>query len=89
MKERLINIHYREEYTRSYNTRYIAEVSHTGLKEFKLFSANEKYILDNKINAHVAKMEEKWGETLEYTSFVTSKTLKFIKAENGDMIFQS
>jgi restriction system protein len=65
MKSELINITYREEYTRSYDKRYIAEITHTGLKEFKLFSANEKYILDNKIDAHIAKLEEKWDKLIQ------------------------
>jgi hypothetical protein len=41
-----------------------------------------------KVKNVILEMDENWGETLEYTSLMSSKTSKFIKAENGDMLFQ-
>jgi hypothetical protein len=46
-------------------------------------------LVAQKINNVVIKKDGDLRESLEFTSTVTGKTLRFIKAENGDMLFQS
>ena len=46
------------------------------------------FLVAQKVKNVIVETDENQRETIEYTSSVTSKTLKFIKAKNGDMIFQ-
>lgn len=45
--------------------RYQQEIWHEGLKEYKIISAPEKDILNNKVRVQVEKWNEKWNEILE------------------------
>ena len=45
-------------------------------------------LVAQKVKNLVLKKDGDLRESLEFTSTVTGKTLRFIKAENGDMIFQ-
>ena len=62
MKTDLIKITYRSELIgiRTFKTKYTAEILHKGLNDFKVFSDYDNYILKNKVDVHVAKLEEKW-----------------------------
>lgn len=67
MKKDLIDIRYRSEVTgiRTYKIKYIAEVTHRGLNDYKVLTADDEDILENKVNSHVAKLEEKWEKVEE------------------------
>ena len=54
-----ISIRRREEVNSRYNVKYIAEVTHRGLNDYKVFTSMDEDILENKIYNHVAKLEER------------------------------
>lgn len=66
MKEDLIYISYHSEDVgiRSSKIKYTAEVTHKGLKDYKVFTAFDEDILENKVQSHVAKLEEKWEKVV-------------------------
>jgi restriction system protein len=66
MNSEQVNIHYREELVgiRNFKTKYVAEVKHKGLKDFKVLSSDNMGILKNKVSTHVAKLEERWQKVL-------------------------
>lgn len=53
-------INYSEEYTRSFNTRYIAEIRHIGLSTYRIIKDLDLYILNNKVNAQFIKWDDQW-----------------------------
>lgn len=85
-----IQIHYREEYVgiRTYKTKYIAEITHIGLNDYKVFSSDNKYILQNKVNSHVAKLNEKWSKIVEKNNIVRSKEelVKDVERRNKEAV---
>ncbi len=62
MNNDLIKINYRQERTgtRTYKIKFIAEIMHKGLNDYKVLTSDNYEILRNKVNAHVAILEEKW-----------------------------
>lgn len=62
MTKDLIQIKYREEIVgiRLSRTKYIAEITHSGLNEYKLLTSDDPGILTNKVKSHVTKLVEKW-----------------------------
>lgn len=73
--KRLHNIHKRKEYTQSYDTRYVAEISHSGLDTFRVIKAITSYLLDMKVDDQFSKWDEKWLKILEKNSKETSLSL--------------
>lgn len=67
MKNDQIKIKYRQEYVgiRTMKLKYFAEVTHSGLNEFKVFSSDNDGILRSNVNTHVIKLEEKWNRFLD------------------------
>ena len=67
MEEDLIDIKYHSEDVgiRTYKVKYIAQVTHKGLKEYKIFTAFDEDILENKVQSHIEKLEEKWDKIME------------------------
>lgn len=49
-----------QEYTRSYDTRYIAEIKHLGLGTYRILKDMDSYILDNKVEAQFKKWDDQW-----------------------------
>lgn len=49
-----------EEYTRSYDIRYVAEIRHLGLGTYRILKDKDRWILNNKIEAQFAKWDEQW-----------------------------
>ncbi|PVD52398.1 restriction endonuclease [Terrimonas sp.] len=49
-----------EEYTRSYDIRYVAEIRHQGLGTYRILKDKDQWILDNKIEAQFKKWDEQW-----------------------------
>jgi restriction system protein len=83
MKKDLIDIRYRSEVTgvRTYKIKYIAEVTHRGLNDYKVLTADDEDILENKVNSHVAKLEEKWEKVEEKQNIAKHQTASQKAAE--------
>lgn len=60
MTNELHSIIERREYTRSYDTRYVAEITHLGLGKFRLLKDTESYILQNKVKAQFKIWDDQW-----------------------------
>ena len=75
MSKDLIQINYREESVgiRTIKTKYIAEITHRGLNDYKIISSDDSGVLRNKVKAHVAKLEEKWDKIVQKENIVRSK----------------
>ena len=54
------NIDISEEYTRSYDTRYIAEIRHRGLGTYRVLKDKDQWILQNKIQTQFDKWDSVW-----------------------------
>ncbi|WP_316752692.1 restriction endonuclease [Pedobacter gandavensis] len=75
MDTRQINILYREETLgiRTYRIKFIAEITHKGLNDYKLLSSDEPGVLQSKVNTHVAKLEEKWQRVIQRNHIFRTK----------------
>ncbi|OGS70594.1 MAG: restriction endonuclease [Flavobacteria bacterium RIFCSPLOWO2_12_FULL_35_11] len=75
MTKDLIQINYRQEYVgiRTYKIKYIAEITHRGFNDFKVLTSDHSGILQNKVIAHIAKLEEKWDKIVEKENIFRSK----------------
>ena len=64
MNNDLIKINYRQERIgiRTYKIKFIAEIMHTGLNDYKVLTSDNYVILQNKVDAHIARLEEKWDK---------------------------
>jgi restriction system protein len=71
----LIQIKYREEFVgiRTYKIKYTAEITHKGLKDFKILTSDDSGVLRHKVNAHTSKLEEKWEKIVIKQNIVRSK----------------
>ena len=54
------NIDISEEYTRTYDTRYIAEIRHRGLGTYRVLKDKDQWILQNKIQTQFDKWDSVW-----------------------------
>ena len=83
MKEDLIEIRYHSEDVgiRTYKIKYTAEVTHKGLKDYKVFTAFDDDILENKVQAHVEKLEEKWDKIVAKQTIVNHQIASQQEAE--------
>jgi restriction system protein len=57
-------IHETQEYTRSYDTRYVAEIQHLGLGTYRILKDLDFLILDNKVEAQFRKWDEQWAKVV-------------------------
>lgn len=75
MNKDWIQIKYREEFVgiRTYKIKYIAEITHKGLNDFKILTSDDSGVLRNKVNAHTAKLEEKWEKIVTKENINRSK----------------
>lgn len=76
MENNLIKINYKQERVgiKTFKTKYIAEVRHKGLNDYKVFTSFDKSILQNMVDTHVLKIEEKWGEYVKKRDALKSKS---------------
>lgn len=51
-----------EEYTRSYDVRYVAEIRHLGLGTYRILKDKDSWILSNKVDAQFTKWDEQWSK---------------------------
>lgn len=79
----LIEINYREELVgiRTYKTKYVAEITHRGLNDYKLLTSDDRGILQSKVYSYVAKLEEKWNKIVSKEKIVRSKEASLKEAE--------
>jgi len=75
MSNDLIKINYREEILgiRTFKIKYIAEITHRGLNDFKILTSDDRGVLRNKVNAHTAKLAEKWDKIVTKENINRSK----------------
>lgn len=75
MTKELIQINYRQELVgiRTLKTKYIAEITHRGLNDYKILTSDDSGVLRNKVKAHVAKLEERWGNIVQKGNVIRSK----------------
>lgn len=65
MAENFDNLHVidnSEEYTRSYDVRYVAEIRHLGLGTYRILKDKDSWILSNKVEAQFTKWDEQWSK---------------------------
>lgn len=58
---------------RTYKIKYFAGITHSGLNDYKLLMSDDQAILKNKVNSHVAKLEEKWNNIVKKKNIIRSK----------------
>jgi len=63
----------REEYTRSYDTRYISEIQHLGLGTYRVIKDMESYIRDNKVKAQFKIWDDQWVNLLNKNQSLANK----------------
>lgn len=75
MSKDWIQIKYREEFVgiRTYKVKYIAEITHKGLNDFKILTSDDSGVLRNKVNAHTSKLEDKWEKIVTKENIIRSK----------------
>jgi restriction system protein len=75
MTKELIQINYRQELVgiRTFKTKYIGEITHRGLNDYKILTSDDSGVLRNKVKAHVAKLEEKWENIVQKGNIAKSK----------------
>ena len=83
MKEDLIDIYYHSKDVgiRTYKIKYTAEVTHKGLKDYKVITTFDEDILENKVQSHVAKLEEKWEKIVSKQNIVNHQVASQKEAE--------
>ena len=82
MENNLININYRQELVgiKTLKQKYIAEIKHLGLNDYKVFTSYDKGVLQNMVEAHVSKISEKWDEHVQKRDIKTEAFKRTIKA---------
>lgn len=75
MENDLIEIEYSDETVgiRTQRTKYTAEVIHKGLRDYKILTSDNSYILKNKIERHIEKLEERWDKIVNKQNIVRTK----------------
>lgn len=79
--EDLHDIDQTEEYTRSYDVRYVAEIRHLGLGTYRILKDKDQWILDNKIEAQFKKWDEQWAKIVNKNQSQASKEANLNLAE--------
>lgn len=57
-------VHETQEYTRSYDKRYVAEIQHLGLGTYRILKDLDSLILDNKVDAQFRKWDDQWAKVV-------------------------
>jgi restriction system protein len=71
--ENLHDIEKSEEYTKSYEVRYIAEIKHLGLGTYRIIKDKDTWILDNKIDAQFKKWDDQWSKIVSKNQIQATK----------------
>lgn len=70
-----------QEYTRSYDTRYVAEIRHLGLGTYRILKDLDSFILDNKIEAQFKKWDDQWDKIVHKNKTQADKNANLNIAE--------
>lgn len=91
MNNDLLHIVYRTEQVgiRTIKEKYIAEITHKGLNDFLVLSAPQRSILQSKVDAHVAKLSQKWAAIVEKETQIKSKEASLKEAERQTELAQA
>lgn len=84
MKEEFEDMHdieESEEYTRSYDIRYVVEIKHLGLGTFRVLKDLDKYRLDQKVEAQFLKWDEQWEKVSQKNKSQAEKVASLNIAE--------
>ncbi len=76
MKNKLITIQYSRDYVNSrssFKIKYIAEITHSGLKDYKILSSYDELDLESMVNSYVGKLNDKWEKVLQKEHLIASK----------------
>jgi restriction system protein len=65
MSNSLLNVRRWEDYYANYDPKYMAEITHDGLKEHRVLTDRDEYILENKIRTLSDRWESKWDKVYE------------------------
>jgi restriction system protein len=69
-----LSIRYNKEFG-ARSMKYVAEIRHPELNEYRLITASDEYILKNKVDAYLNKLREKWGKLkVKNTTIYTKET---------------
>ncbi len=79
--EYLHDINKTEEYTRSDDIRYVAEIRHSGLITYRILKDKDKFLLNNKIEAQFKKWDEQWAKIVYKNQSQATKESNFDIAE--------
>lgn len=79
--ENLHDINEYEEYTRSYDTRYVAEIRHLGLGTYRILKDLDNFILDNKVEAQFKKWDDQWAKIVNKNKSQADKEANLNMAE--------
>jgi restriction system protein len=60
-------VRYYQQHTSTYRIMYYAELSHTGLSEFKIFKDSDGRMLERKVASQFLKWDEKWEKNRQLT----------------------
>jgi restriction system protein len=69
------------EYTRSYDTRYVAEIKHLGLGTYRVLKDLDSSILNKKVKAQFVKWDEQWHKTDQRKKATAEKEVNLSLAE--------
>lgn len=70
-----------EEYNRSYDTRYVAEIRHLGLGTYRILKDLDSFILDNKVEAQFKKWDDQWAKIVHKNKSQANKEANLNIAE--------
>lgn len=79
--DNLHDINNSEEYTRSYDVRYVAEIRHLGLGTYRILKDKDNWILSNKVDAQFTKWDEQWSKIVRKNNAQAAKESNQIIAE--------
>jgi len=93
MKSDYSNLHYiseRQEYTRSFAIRYVAEIRHFGLGTIRVIKEINSYILDIKVKEQFNRWDEQWDKKVQNNKLQVDKeaSLKLAEERTFDAQFQ-
>lgn len=66
--------------------KYFAEIKHSGLSDYKTISANDKYILQNKIQLQIDKWNTSWNKVLEKDAIEQERYSKERKNQKAELL---
>ncbi|MGC9151326.1 MAG: restriction endonuclease [Microbacter sp.] len=93
MKSDYSNLHIivrRQEYTRSHNIRFVADIQHVGLRTIRVINETNPYILGIKVEEQFNKWDEQWDKKIQKDKLQAHKeaSLNLAEERSFDAQFQ-